>query len=215
MRPLVVLRPEPGASRTAALAAAMGLDVRTLPLFAMIAVDWTAPDPARFDALVMTSANAVRHGGLELEKLKALPVHAVGEATAALARTAGFELASVGDGGSRHMPVPAGQRLLHLAGRDHVPLPGATAIIVYEARPIERPAGLDGLADCVVAVYSPRAGRRLAELVEARSRTLVAAISPAAAEACGLGWKRIHAAPQPTDAALLALAARLCESPAA
>lgn len=215
MRPLIVLRPEPGATRTAAKAEAMGLEVRRLPLFSIVAVDWAAPDPSQFDALVLSSANAVRHGGRELDKLKALPVHAVGEATAAVARAAGFELAWVGDGGSRHMPLPPGQSLLHLAGRDHLPMAGTTAITVYEARPIEPPPALDDLADCVVAVYSPRAGRRMAELVAARSRTLIAAISPAAAAACGPGWKRIHIAPQPSDAALLALAARLCESPAA
>lgn len=193
----------------------MGLTVRRVPLFAIVAVDWTAPDPAEFDALVLTSANAVRHGGEELDKLKALPVHAVGEATAALARAAGFQLATVGDGGSRHMPLPKGQRLLHLAGRERMPMGAAPSITVYEARPVDRPAGLDQLADCVVAVHSPRAGRRLAELVTVRSRTLIAAISPAAADACGAGWKRVHAAAQPTDAGLLALAARLCESPAA
>ena len=212
MRPLVVLRPEPGATRTAARAEAMGLQVRRLPLFTIVAIDWTAPDPGQFDALVLTSANAVRHGGRELDKLKALPVHAVGEATAALARAAGFELAFVGDGGSRHLPLPEGRRLLHLAGRDHVRMSAATTIPVYEARTIEPPPRLDDLADCVVAVHSPRAGRRLDQLVAARSRTLIAAISPAAAEACGPGWKRIHSAAQPSDAALLALAARLCES---
>jgi len=210
--PLVVLRPEPGATRTAARAEALGLEVRLTPLFAIVAVDWTAPDPAKFDALVLTSANAVRHGGEELDKLKSLPVHAVGEATAAMARAAGFRLASVGEGGSRGMALPAGQRLLHLAGRDHVPAEGVTTVAVYESRAVDLPAGLDGLADCVVAVHSPRAGRRLAELVGDRERTLIAAISPAAANACGAGWAAVDAAAEPTDAALLALAARLCES---
>jgi uroporphyrinogen-III synthase len=192
----------------------MGLDVRLIPLFTVVPVEWTAPDPAAFDALVLTSANAVRHGGgEELAKLKGLPVHAVGDATAALARAAGFELATVGEGGSRQMPLPPGQRLLHLAGRDHLPIGADLTIAVYESRMVERPNGLAQLADCVVAVHSPRAGQRLAELVDQRSRIVIAAISPAAADACGPGWKRVHAAPQPNDASLLALAARLCESP--
>jgi uroporphyrinogen-III synthase len=42
---------------------------------------------------------------------------------------------------------------------------------------------------------------------------MIAAISPAAAAAVGTGWERVHAAPMPNEAALLALAARLCESP--
>jgi len=214
MRPLVILRPEPGASRSAAKAEALGLEVRLAPLFTVVQVDWAAPDPARFDAIVLTSANAIRHGGEELDKLKALPVHAVGAATAALARAAGFRILSVGEGGNRGMHLPKGQKLLHLAGRTHHSVEAALTIPVYEARTIDRPDGLAGLVRSVVAVHSPRAGRRLAELVGDRSTIAIAAISDAAAAACGGGWERIEAAAQPDDAALLALAARLCESPA-
>ena len=214
MRPLVVLRPEPGSSRTAARAEALGLDVRQIPLFTIVPVEWTAPDPSCFDALVLTSANAVRHAGEELAKLKALPVHAVGEATAALARAAGFTVQSVGTGGSRDMSLPDGQKLLHLTGRDHVGTGAAEAIAVYEARPVDDPEGLRRLRDCVAAVHSPRSGQRLAELVAERASIAIAAISAAAAEACGTGWEQVRSAAQPNDAALLALAARLCESPA-
>jgi len=140
-------------------------------------------------------------------------VRAVGAATAAAAREAGFAVAGIGDGGAADMALPAGERLLHLAGRDHRPSGAAMTIAVYESRPVATPAGLDALGDCVVAVHSPRAGQRLAELVSARSSVDIAAISAAAAEACGDGWKRVHAASQPNDAALLALAARLCDSP--
>jgi uroporphyrinogen-III synthase len=185
-----------------------------MPLFAIVPLDWTVPDPAQFDGLVLTSANAVRHAGTELQRLIALPVHAVGEATAELARAAGFTIASIGAGGSRDMALPRGQRLLHLAGRDHNDTGAATIIPVYEARRIDRPPGLDALQDCVVAVHSPRAGKRLAELVANRSRIAIAAISTAAAEACGGGWERVEVASRPADDALLALAARLCESPA-
>jgi len=213
MRPLVILRPEPGASASASQARAMGLEVRTIPLFEIVPLPWTAPDPKHFDAIVMTSANAVRHGGPALERLKDLPVRAVGVATAASARAVGFRVSSVGDGGARDMGLPSDQRLLHLAGREHVESGAAMTIPVYEARPIEAPPGLGAIDECVVAVHSPRAGRRLGELIDRRSRITIAAISAAAAEACGAGWKRVHAAPQPNDEALLALAARLCESP--
>ena len=213
MRPLVLLRPEPGGSSSAARAMAIGLDVRLVPLFTIVPLAWAAPDPAQFDALVLTSANALRHAGAELQKLKALPVHAVGEATAALARAAGFTVASVGAGGSGDMDLPPGQRLLHLAGRNHGDTGAASVIPVYEARQIDRPAGLDALRDCVIAVHSPRAGLRLAELVADRSSIAIAAISAAAAEACGVGWERMEVAPKPADDQLLALAARLCESP--
>ena len=191
----------------------MGLEVRTLPLFEIVPLPWMAPDPAQFDAIVFTSANAVRHGGAELEQLKALPVYAVGAATAAAARAAGFDVTAIGEGGVREMQLPSEQRLLHLAGREHADSGAAMTITVYEARPIEMPDGLDALHDCVAAIHSPRAGRRLGELAERRSGIVIAAISAAAAEACGTGWKGVHAAPQPNDEALLALAARLCESP--
>ena len=213
MRPLIVLRPEPGASRTAARAEAMGLDVRLIPLFTVVPVEWTAPDPAGFDGLLLTSANAVRHGGEALAKLKTLPVHAVGEATAALARAAGFTVASIGKGGSRDMALPEGRRLLHLTGRDHVGAGAAETIAVYEARPIEDPDEVRDLSGCVVAVHSPRAGQRLAELIGDRANIAIAAISHSAAEACGTGWAQVESALQPNDDALLALAARLCESP--
>ena len=214
MRPLVLLRPEPGGSQSAARARAMGLDVRLTPLFAVVPLAWTAPDPAGFDGIVLTSANAVRHGGSELQKLKGLPVHAVGEATAEFARAAGFSIASVGAGGSREMDLPGGQRLLRLAGRDHGDAGAATVIPVYEARQLDPPAGLDALDGCVIAVHSPRAARRLVGLVSDRTAIAIAAISPAAADACGSGWECVEVAARPADDALLALAARLCESPA-
>src|SRR5687768_4717475 len=213
MRPLVILRPEPGASATASQARAMGLDALTIPLFEIVPVPWTAPDPAAFDAVVMTSANAVRHGGAELDQLKGLPVRAVGAATATAAREAGFSVTAIGAGGMADMMLPSGERVLHLAGREHVSSGAVMTIPVYEARPIADPAGLDALEDCVIAVHSPRAGRRLAELSASRSRYIIAAISAAAGEACGAGWEQVHSASQPNDEAVLALAARLCDTP--
>ena len=70
MTPVVVLRPEPGNTRTATALRALGMDVRQIPLFAVVPVDWTSPDPARFDALLLTSANAVRRAGIGVEALK-------------------------------------------------------------------------------------------------------------------------------------------------
>jgi uroporphyrinogen-III synthase len=50
-------------------------------------------------------------------------------------------------------------------------------------------------------------------LVSERAGIAVAAISKAAAEAVGKGWKAIEAADQPNDDALLAVAERLCNNP--
>ncbi|MGH6705496.1 MAG: uroporphyrinogen-III synthase, partial [Sphingomicrobium sp.] len=68
---------------------------------------------------------------------------------------------------------------------------------------------LNGL---VAAIHSPRAAARLAELANSRNLTSIAAISSAAADACGPGWERIEVAPRPDDMSLLAVAAMLCHT---
>jgi uroporphyrinogen-III synthase len=73
---------------------------------------------------------------------------------------------------------------------------------------------LPPLQGLVAAVHSPRAGARLAELSAERDRTAIAAISPAAAEACGTGWERVECAVRPDDDSLLAVAALLCHTSA-
>ncbi len=215
MRKLLLLRPEPGLSASAARARELGLRTISCPLFRVEPVAWQAPDPVGYDAILLTSANAVRHGGPELEKLRGLPVHAVGPATAVEARRAGFRIEAVGsrDVVALLAGLPPGQRLLHLAGEDHRPIEGENVDrrIVYRSAAIANP-GLPPLAGLVVAVHSPRAGKRLAELASRRAQAASAAISEAAAAACGSGWERVEAAVEPDDNSLLALAARLCHT---
>lgn len=215
MRKLLLIRPEPGLSASAERARGLGLDVLTCPLFRVEAVPWQAPDPAAFDALLLTSANAVRHGGAELDRLRTLPVQAVGAATAAAAQESGFRVETVGEGDVLDLlgKLPASLQLLHLAGEDHRDPndPRIERRIVYRSAVIAEP-GLPPLQGLVVAVHSPRAGQRLSELTTVRSATAVAAISQAAAEACGTGWERVEAADEPNDNRLLALAARLCHT---
>ena len=88
MRRLLVLRPEPGASATVKRARERGLEAVAAPLFEVEPLTWQAPDVDAFDGLLLTSANAVRHGGDELLKLRGLEVYAVGEATADAAASA-------------------------------------------------------------------------------------------------------------------------------
>ena len=212
MRRLVIVRPQPGADESVARAEALGIAAVAIPLFAVEPVEWGPVDAENYVGIVATSANAFRHGGVRLEALRALPVHAVGEATAAAAREAGFTVSTVGEGGREAMRLPAG-RLLHIAGSDHLPVgEHVEAVAVYASRPIDPPPSLEALAGAVVAVHSPRAGRRLAALVGERERTAIAAISPNAAEACGPGWERVSVASAPRQAELLALAAELCQN---
>lgn len=220
MRQVLVLRPEPGASATVARAREMGLDAVAHPLFEIEPIAWNVPDAAGFDALLLTSANALRCAGQGLAALRGLPVHAVGKATAQAARAAGLDIASAGDAGVDRLLdlIEPGLKLLHLCGADRRAPQAAnhaiTPVIVYHALPIAA-ADLGSAADMVALVHSRRAAERLAELVERRESILVAAISPHAAAAAGDGWGAVEAATEPTDDALLALAARLCNKPAA
>jgi len=214
MTKVLVLRPQPGASATVERAQQRGLDAVAIPLFEIEPVSWEIPDAAAFDGLLLTSANAVRIAGEQLESLRGLPAYAVGEATAEAARRAGFDIAATGDSGVDRLldSIETELRLLHLCGEDRrtpdSALQTITPAVIYRAVPIEAEVPESGVA----LVHSPRAGQRLAELVSDRSRIAVAAISPAAADAVGNGWLRVEAAGRPTDDALLALAERLCNN---
>ena len=212
MRPLLLLRPQPGLAVSVAGARGLGLTVVEAPLFVVEPVAWEVPaEPP--DALLITSANAVRHGGAVLAKLRDLPVHAVGAATAQAAHDAGFDVVSTGTSGVEALlrSIDTARRLLWLAGADRKALfgKGLDAIVVYRTVPLE--TRLPPLDDMVVAVHSARAAARLAELADERGACRVAAISADAAAAAGAGWECVEVASKPTDAALLALAARLCQ----
>lgn len=217
MRRLLVLRPEPGASATAERARSLGLDPVIMPLFEIEPIAWTAPDPAGFDALLLTSVNAVRFGGDALNKFLALPVHAVGEATGEAARGAGFTVSTVGEAGVDELLGSFGAelKLLHLAGEDRRAPTDVRqriqSIAVYRSREIEAP-DVSEASDAIALVHSPRAGARFAELVRDRGSVAIAAISPAAAEVVGGGWQSVQSADRPNDDALLALAAELCNN---
>jgi uroporphyrinogen-III synthase len=218
MRRLLVLRPEPGASATVERARQRGLEAIAAPLFEIEPVAWDVPDPTSFDGLLLTSANALRHGGPGIEALRRLPVYAVGESTAEAARSAGFIIARTGASGVDDLldSIAPGLALLHPCG-EHRREPSAalhpiTRVTTYRSRTLEAP-DLGAAPGTVALVHSPRAGERLAALVAARGTMRIAAISPAAAAAVGDGWDMVGTAEQPNDDALLALAARLCNKP--
>lgn len=215
---LLVLRPEPGANATAERARALGLDPVVIPLFEVEPVEWQAPDAAAFDGLLLTSANAVRRAGEKLERLRGLKTYAVGDATAEVAREAGFDIAATGDAGVERLlnSIEVDLKLLHLCGEDHTTVEYAcraiTPVVVYRSRAVDTP-GLSAAKGSIALIHSPRAARRFADLVDDRSAVTIAAISEAAAKAAGNGWKQVAVADQPSDEALLALAARLCNKP--
>ena len=223
MSPVVVLRPQPGATATANRVRAIGLTAVSYPLFTVEPLAWTAPDPAGLDAVMLTSANAVWHGGPALTAYHGLPVFAVGEASARAASEHGFAqvvLAGPDAQATATAIAAAGYRqVLHLRGEDARPFdPGhlrVTGIPVYRAAPVGNAAGLAAAAPAgsVLLVHSARAGARLDALVplDQRATFRVVAISPAALAAAAAGWAKARAAEVPTDAAMLALARQMCE----
>jgi uroporphyrinogen-III synthase len=209
---LLILRPEPGASETAARARAIGLEPVAAPLFAILPVAGQPVEADRYQAVLLTSANGARHAPAGLT---GLPCFAVGEGSAAAARAAGFGEVRTGswDGAAAAaMMAAAGvKRALHLCGRDHLAIEAEGVSIerraVYAAEPVPRER-FEGPA--VAMIHSARAGARFAELVGDRAGIAIAAISPAAAAAAGEGWATKLVAPAPRDQALLELAAKLC-----
>lgn len=220
-RPIAVLRPEPGNRVTASAIEAAGRTAIRLPLFTAKPVAWTVPDPDGFDALLLTSANALRHGGPQLDGLLRLPVHAVGHVTAEAARRIGFRVAHIGTAGARELVAEAeaaGVRAaLLLGGRERMLGAGgvvARAITVYASEALEiEPEQAVRLRGAIVLVQSARAGARLAELVapDHRAITTIAAISTRAAEAAGTGWRQVEIARDTRPDTLIELALQLAD----
>ena len=225
MSRLLVLRPQPGADATAARIRAMGLMPVVAPIMTAAPLSWQPPAPDAFDGLMLTSAQAVRLGGDAVSHYRNLPVYAVGSATAAAARAAGFGTIIEGETDGVALLLLAerdGRRsLLHLAGEDHMGL--SHPAISIERRFVYRvdvadsipAAGVAALLDGAIALlHSPRAARIFAALLGGsgvpREAVRLACLSAAVAAAAGPGWGAVAHAPLPNDTALLAVAARLC-----
>lgn len=221
---LIIIRPEPGATKTAAAARERGLEAEAWPLSEARRIDWRMPDPKDFDALLVGSANVFRLGGAWMDAFGALPVHAVGQTTAEAARAAGFRVDVVGEGGLQSvLDAHKGQaiRYLRLGGAERVAIAPADGIVieartVYEITHLAMP---EALADvlcagaALVLLHSAGAARHFAAECDRlgidRAEVRLACLGPRIAEAAGPGWGMVASAPQPNDSALLALAAEL------
>lgn len=223
---LLALRPEPGLAATREKARTLGLAISGHALSAIRPVAWHCPDPAAIDGLLIGSANAILHGGPDLARLTAKPVYAVGEATAAAARAAGFKVALTGSGGLQGVldAIAPPCHLLRIAGEEHVPLtppPGVTfdAVIAYRsvALPLDPAADLLASGEALVLLHSAATARHFAEECDrlglARACIALAALGPRIAAAAGQGWAACHIAAQPDEGTLLQLAFDLCGKP--
>jgi len=222
-----ITRAQPGAAATARRVLAMGFSPLTAPLLVVEPEGTGEIDLAGVAALAFTSANGVRTFAAR-SATRALPVYAVGAATAQAARDAGFgrvahfggdvgDLAAglAADAGSMAGVVlhpgasePAGDLVVALAGRGIV----VRRLALYRTRPAALgPDHLEALAKADAAlVHSPKGAAALAEALARHPRPdlRVLAISPAALrplEAVTLAARL--AAARPREADLLALLA--------
>ncbi len=154
----------------------------------------------------------------------------MGERTAGAARDAGFHHVKAvgGDAVSLFAAVAARhRRVLHLAGTERTvvtPPSGLEVVVraVYDAR--LRPLSDDAVAALLsggldwALLYSTRTAGHFAALHDAsgsdRARLAVGAISGAALEAAGGGWRIATAAVTPTEAGILAACGLSCDKSA-
>lgn len=225
MTRLIVIRPEPGNAATVAEARSMGLNVAGFPLFEVVPLAWQEADPDSYDALLLGSANALRHAGTGLAALRGLPAYVVGATTARAAEAAGLRIAGIGSGGLQSMldqVAPEHRRLLRLCGRERTALSPSSGItiderIVYASEPRSMPSALAQLLrrGAVVLLHSGEAAQHFAAQCDVsgvdRTGVVLAALGPRIATAAGEGWKAVRSAAEPRDRALLALAREMCQ----
>ena len=216
---LLIIRPQPGADATAARVRAAGHHALLMPLFDVRPIEWELPTAERFDALLLTSSNAVRHAGDQLKAFHELPAVAVGSATARAAKQAGLAVAITGTLDVTDVLARAHEagyrRLLWLAGRDRITVSGPddlTMLIrdVYRSEALPAPKNFSEAVSLAQAVllHSPRAATHFAGLCDTkgidRAQIKIAALSPGIATGAGKGWKSVIVAPSPSDNMLLA-----------
>lgn len=215
---ILVTRPQPAADRTAARLRGMGHAVTVAPLLLPRALPWALPGGS-WDAVAFTSAMAPALAG-DIGDLARLPAYAVGEATAAAARAAGFaEVRAVRGDASAVFARAAGDgcaRLLHLAGRDRsdAVIPAGLQVDIVPVYAAELADSLPGGAFDLVLLYSTRTAKRFATLFDGdRAQVRLAVLSPQVAAAAGTGWAGIAVASEPTEDALFEAAQLSCDKP--
>lgn len=215
-----VTRAEPGAAATAGRLRDLGLDPLTDPVLEVRPLE-ASIDLAGVDALAFTSANAVRAFADRWAE-RAHPVFAVGEASAAAARLAGFRQVDTADGDVQALArriaearpglvlnpaaaEPAADLVALLAERGVE----ARSVALYETVDRDPATALARLGEINwVLVHSPKAGRRLARLLDPKvlAKLRFVGISEAAGRALAeAGAQNLCFATFPDEAAMLKL----------
>lgn len=231
---VLVTRPEPGLSRTAARLTAIGMTALRLPLSRTVPLVEGVAEAVRSEADVLVATSAAAVSAVAGRVAPSTPIWTVGVATAAAARRAGFMQVFAGPGDGTGLAarlaadLPAGTRALYLAGRirspdleDGIAATGIAleVVDVYDTLSIDYKAQsltqALGKKPCdAVLVYSRFAARRLGALIAendppALAQTAFCCLSDNVAaglhESAG---RRVLIAARPEEDALLALLGR-------
>lgn len=229
-RAVLVTRPEPGLARTLRDVAALGFHPVAAPLLQVRAL--RPPIPATVQAILLTSIQAAIPLSAIAPGLRATPLLAVGDATARVARAAGFERVASAAGDAARLAAlatasldPAAGPLLLACGSGHgqelargLRRAGFAVLrrCVYAARPVPAlPGAALGAIEAgnleAALFFSAETAAAFLRLLPGRLRPALAgvralAISEAAAlPARGTAWLRVEAAAEPTAASLLSL----------
>jgi uroporphyrinogen-III synthase len=231
---LLVTRPRPHAERTAAILRAQGHAVVIAPLLHIEAVTDADIGAGPWAAILVTSANTgpaiAAHARCPM--LRTLPVFAVGRRSADAMRETGFAAVTSADGDVDDLArlvaerVRRGAALLYLAGAERAgDLAGDLAargfivetVVVYRAIAATSfaPDALQAISHGIDGVlhYSPRSAAAYVAAARAGDLTAAAVVTPAqfclsapvATPLAQAGATDIKVAPQPTEAALIAL----------
>ena len=198
------------------------------PLLTIEPVAGIVPELEGVQAIVLTSAHAVPALSAAA---KALPVFAVGDATAAAARRAGCSAVISAGGAAADLASsiaarcdPGAGALLHLSGeqvREGLAEDLAAAGFALRRQAVYRAVAAEALAPATVEalaarqvdavlLFSPRTARLFVELIgrhglrEPVTRIAAICLSAAVAEPCrDIAWRALHVAARPELGALL------------
>ena len=235
-----VFRPQADADRTARGLREHGFEPVVTPLFTIVPLPDTPPE-GPFDALVLSSGNAIGPLAQAPEAWRELPVFTVGARTAGRAREAGFTDARSADGDRNDMialvtgNMPTGARLLMVSGRDRnediaprleqagfaVTDWTAYAAEAVSVLPDELKASLARGVEAAALHYSPRGAQTFLALIreagieeEALALTHVALSAAVAAPLVSAGASTVLVAEYPEESALFAALEQVSPPPA-
>lgn len=227
---VLITRPEPGASETAARVAALGFQPVVAPLLAISPLPTPLPPSGEVQAILVTSSNAIQ--ALPASH-RHLPLFAVGEASAQRARAAGFEHVASADGDAaalaalvaRTVTARGGPLLLATGRRQGNALAvdlrrrGFAVVrrVIYAAEPAPvLPAAAStalGAGTVRAAMFfSAETARTCVHLLQGtplheavHTVDALAIGKPAAVALEALSWRRVRVAARPDQDAMLAL----------